>query len=1079
MQTPSPILWAAACTFLPSLAVPALAQENPESDPFQALVRPTEWQAPEVEEKSFSVPEGFSVNLFASEPMINKPFNLAFDERGRLWVTTSTEYPWPAAKERWEDEHGTRVRDSADAIKILEDTDGDGRADKVTTFADGLNVPIGVLPYGRGCIAWSIPNIWYFEDTDGDGVCDRRQILFGPLGYERDTHGNIASLRLGEDGWVYATHGFNNVSRIEVRPENRRTPLDESQPRRPTPNWQNAALGPERLDWGNSVELSSGNVFRFRPDGSAVEIWAWGQVNPFGLTEDGWGNLYSADCHSNPMTQLIRCANYPSFGRPHDGMGFGPVMCEHSHGSTGICGPLYLFGGVWGPEWDHHFLVCNPVTSRINHDLITWTGATAKANELPDFMTSTDPWFRPVDIQLGPDGALYVADFYNRIIGHYEVDLNHPGRDRTSGRIWRVSQQGVTTLKHEITPEQAAARRLRREGPVAPVTTPHAAKALLEYRIGHPQVDAIPEIVAQLRQVPADDPVLRHTARLALRAAASLSGGFAKVLETPGAEALTPDLLVIARSIQTPEASRWLFDQVRKNPQLDRGELRLSLVSLARSLPEEQQGELVAFVQSAFAQELETQLDLFEAITQGVAQRGGRPVAAVLTWGGRLAEHYLRAEADMPVTAWEPAPGKEWEVETRSAEDGQTIAVLSSHGAAGEQYTGTLRSPAIACPPRFSFWLCGHRGFPNQLAHEKNFARLVDAETGEELHRAWPPRSDVAQKIEWDMAAHAGRPVRFELVDGDDGSAYAWLGAGRFAPAVLAVPPADAGARGRRLATLATFAAEQKLTALVPTLAALLSRGDVDDATKAALAQALADFQNPKVIAEALRTAPARLQATLAEILAGSVKGARELLLAGSPRLLTLPAVAQKIAALPDADLHRQVEEATRDLPPANEEAAALVAARLREFLAARAAGQTDLERGRRVFDAQCALCHQLGGRGQVVGPQLDGVGNRGVERLCEDILDPNREIDPMFYLRLLTLKDGTVVSGLMRRVEGAQTVLADATGRETAVANEQIAESQEMKISLMPPTFGQTLSPQEFSDLLAFLLSQVPASHE
>jgi glucose/arabinose dehydrogenase len=332
-------------------------------------------------------------------------------------VSSSVEYPYSADKARWSDEKGTRVKDSRDAIKILEDTDGDGKADKVTDFADGLNIPTGVLPWHKpehkaGCIAWSIPNIWYFADTDGDDKADVREVLFGPLGYEKDTHGMCSSFRLGLDGWVYATHGFNNTSHFKAKD-------------------------------GSTLDLHSGNVFRFKPDGSRVEPWTHGQVNPFGLAWDRYGNLYSADCHSSPIYQLIRGACYPSFGKPHDGLGFAPVMCEHSHGSTGICGIVYIDGGVWGPEWDDHTFVGNCVTSRVNHDKVTFTGSTPKANEQPDFLTSDDPWFRPVDLQLGPDNALYIADFYNKIIGHYEVPLDHPGRDKERGRIWRVVKKGV------------------------------------------------------------------------------------------------------------------------------------------------------------------------------------------------------------------------------------------------------------------------------------------------------------------------------------------------------------------------------------------------------------------------------------------------------------------------------------------------------------------------------------------------------------------------------------------------------------------------------------------------------------
>ena len=380
------------------------------------LVRESDALTPEQERAGFHVPEGFEVQLFASEPMINKPINMAFDARGRLWVSSTIEYPYSADKSRWSDEQGTRVKDSRDAIKILEDTDGDGKADKVTDFADGLNIPTGVLPWHKpehkaGCIAWSIPNIWYFADTDGDDKADVREVLFGPLGYEKDTHGMCSSFRLGLDGWVYATHGFNNTSHFKAK--------DDS-----------------------TLDLHSGNVFRFKPDGSRVEPWTWGQVNPFGLAWDRYGNLYSADCHSSPIYQLIRGAYYPSFGKPHDGLGFAPVMCKHSHGSTGICGIAYIDGGVWGPEWDDHTFVGNVVTSRVNHDKITFTGSTPKANEQPDFLTSDDLWFRPVDLQLGPDNALYIADFYNKIIGHYEVPLDHPGRDRERGRIWRIVYTG-------------------------------------------------------------------------------------------------------------------------------------------------------------------------------------------------------------------------------------------------------------------------------------------------------------------------------------------------------------------------------------------------------------------------------------------------------------------------------------------------------------------------------------------------------------------------------------------------------------------------------------------------------------
>ena len=204
-------------------------------DPFAAGVRPTDALTPEEELKAFRVPPDFRMELFAAEPQINKPLNMAFDARGRLWVTSTVEYPYAAPADR-------AARDS---VRILEDTDGDGRADRVTVFADGLNIPMGVYPYRDGAIVFSIPNIYYLADTDDDGRADQRTLLYGPFGFDRDMHGLNNAFRRGYDGWVYACHGFNNESKVTA---------------------------PD----GSQVHMVSGNVYRFRADGSHIELFMRG-----------------------------------------------------------------------------------------------------------------------------------------------------------------------------------------------------------------------------------------------------------------------------------------------------------------------------------------------------------------------------------------------------------------------------------------------------------------------------------------------------------------------------------------------------------------------------------------------------------------------------------------------------------------------------------------------------------------------------------------------------------------------------------------------------------------------------------
>lgn len=146
-----------------TLAVP------PSEEAFRSGVRPTEPLTPDQQQSTFHLPAGFEINLFAAEPDIQKPMNLAIDAAGRVWMTGSVEYPYAAAEGQ-----------GHDVIRVLEDTDADGRADKITTFVDGLNIPIGLYPYRDGVIAYSMPNIWFFHDTDGDGRADRAKSCTAP-----------------------------------------------------------------------------------------------------------------------------------------------------------------------------------------------------------------------------------------------------------------------------------------------------------------------------------------------------------------------------------------------------------------------------------------------------------------------------------------------------------------------------------------------------------------------------------------------------------------------------------------------------------------------------------------------------------------------------------------------------------------------------------------------------------------------------------------------------------------------------------------------------------------------------------
>ncbi|HMJ63729.1 MAG TPA: PVC-type heme-binding CxxCH protein [Candidatus Binatia bacterium] len=1135
------------------------------ADPFSEYVRSTDPLTPEAELKTFHLPDGFEIQLFAAEPQISKPMNMAFDERGRLWITQSREYPFPVPLDK----------KGRDEIKILEDTDGDGRADRITTFVDELNIPIGIYPYRGGVIAWSIPNIWYFQDTDGDGKADKREVLFGPLGWEKDTHGMNSSFRRGYDGWIYLTHGFNNTSVVKGRD-------------------------------GSEITLNSGNTYRIRPDGSRVEPNTWGQVNPFGLTFDPLGNLYSADCHSSPIYQLLRGGHYPSFGKPDDGLGFAPTLMQHSHNSTAIGGIMYYADDQWPAEFRDNIFVGNVMTSRVNRDSTRFTGSSPTAKELPDFLTTDDSWFRPVDLQLGPDGALYVADFYNRIIGHYEVPLTHPGRDRERGRIWRITYRAPGVRKTErrlnlvgLTPDQVigelASPNLTRRMLAMNHLTDNIGRAALEparralatsrdantkvhslwvlHRLGgldartlaeaasdrelrvrthvmrvlsetpnwtdehrktalaglrdadanvqraaadalgqHPAPEQVRPLLDLRQRVAKSDNHLLYTVRMAVRNQLKSEGAFAALpKEIPETDSRA--IADVAIAVPSQDAGAFLSRHVEQftEPAETLGKY---LRHIAKYLPADGVDRLVQLARRQFADDIDTQLTMFKAVQEGVAQRGAALSAPAKMWGEEIAIALLKAPADSAMT-WRNTPiegmketKNPWFVQKRQCADGKSDRFLSSLPSGGEHLTGVLRSTIFAIPPRITFYLAGHDGPPDKGPKGKNMVRLRVEDGDAVLVQAAPPRNDTAQKVTWDLSAHAGKQGHIEVVDGDTGSAYAWLAIGRFDPPVVGIPKVDPSELAKRQQAGADLARTLQIKRLQPDLTRLLTNSDAE--TEAAAGRAIASFSgNDELVAlvsvlaeqsattavrerilgvlaqppdaaqiheaatETMRVAPHRMQIKLAQALASSSKGSETLLQVVKDRiapaaLLQERAVREKLVASSPA-LAAQIDELTRGLTPPNEAIQKLIDQRRRSF----SGSKPRLTEGAQLFAKNCAVCHQLEGLGGLVGPQLDGIGNRGLERLCEDLLDPNRSVDHAFRTTLLVLKDGDIVSGLLRREEGATIVLADSTGKEINVDQKQVTARRQSDTSLMPENFGELLSAQEFTDLMGFLLSK------
>lgn len=1016
-----------------------VAAPPPQDDPFKAIVRPTEPRTPEAERAAFHLPPGFTMQLVAAEPDLRKPMNLAWDATGRLWLTESREYPFPAEPDQ----------PGRDTIRIFSDFDADGRARRVEIFADGLNIPIGLYPFrspnaaGRvtwKCVVWSIPNIWLLEDTDDDGRADRRDVLFGPLGWQRDTHGNLASFRRGLDGYVYGTHGFNNETTFVGRD-------------------------------GSRVDLQSGNTWRATLDGRRVEGWTRGQVNPFGLAWDDHGNLFSADCHSSPIYQLLRGGWYPSFGKPHDGRGFAPQTVRHSHNSTAICGPIYVCDAAWPAELQDHMFVCNVMTSSLNHDRIEWRGSSSHGVELSDFLTCDDPWFRPVDLSWGPDGALYVADFYNRIIGHYEVPLTHPGRDRERGRLWRIVYRGATgDSRAKSTPQPSLELPVEVAGLVDELgaTNPTRRRLALDEltdRCGPAAIEALRGAVAdtplsvgeaQSRRAAAfrkfhalyglqrlgaleegellaattdADPLVRvHALRIAaerrstppivarLRAACDDADPFVVRAAVEGlglhceAANVAPLLEAIERAPEADDHLRYAIRLALRSQFLDADALAAVDFAAIDARRRTLLFEVLDSVPTAAA--AERQLELVDDLPDEAA------AAALPSLAKRLMATHRTQLVEL--------------VQRRFANSSATQAKLLR----GLLETDGDRGPPL--DPALQPWA--------EATTRTFVAATMQAADGPELAQHLTTAAELVRRT-------GPADLRATLA------------------AMFAHPRGDADSRAAAAAAIAAVAPDQ--AAPVFEFLADARRAGNERLRLAAIVAGMRTPEADAALVEILRTAGASLRPGFAAALAGSPAGAEKLIEACEEgrvpaTVLRERAVADRLTAHKMPELTRRTAALIEKLPPANVEIDAAIAERRTAY----AAAKPDLVRGAELFVKHCSACHAVGGRGGNISLQLDGIGTRGVERLIEDVLDPNRNVDRAFRSSVIVTSDGLVVTGLVRRVEGGRLVLAESTGKERTIATADVESRTESPSSIMPTGFNDALRGADLFDLLGYLMS-------
>ncbi|MDC0325128.1 HEAT repeat domain-containing protein [bacterium] len=341
---------------------------------------------------NFELLAGYQVNLFATDPMLANPVHMNWDSKGRLWVACSWSYPQIKPGEI-----------ANDKIIILEDTDNDGAADKSTIFADGLYLPTGIELANGGCYVGQSPDVFFLKDTNGDNVADIKELALTGFGIE-DSHHSISAWRRGPGGWIYFQEGIFLHSQIETQ-------------------------------YG-VLRNFNGGVYQYNPRTQEIRLFCRGTGgNPWGHVFDRWGQSFMVN---NPRIMYLS----PATGNSGESVPVGAIITTSKQ-----CGGDLATGSHIGDDLRGQLLTGRFKERTVVRYEFIEKGAGFSANVLEPLISSKHPNFRPVDVKTGPDGAIYIADWYNSIINHAQHDFRDPRRDNEHGRIWRITRKGSPLVK--------------------------------------------------------------------------------------------------------------------------------------------------------------------------------------------------------------------------------------------------------------------------------------------------------------------------------------------------------------------------------------------------------------------------------------------------------------------------------------------------------------------------------------------------------------------------------------------------------------------------------------------------------
>jgi putative membrane-bound dehydrogenase-like protein len=984
--------------------------------------------------KGFNLHPEFNISLVADENIAEKIMSLEWDARGRLWVVETPEYPggrdihkndgkitpWRLRNPNEFPIGGKEKRANRDRISILEDTNGDGVMDKKTVFADGFELATSVVLYKDGAIITQAPDIYFVRDTDGDGKADKVEVLFTGWG-TFDTHAVTSNLRWGPDGWIYGSVGYSSGD-------------------------VTSADGQKKFG-----RISAG-LYRFRPDGSALEQIASGACNTWGceIAPDGEIFFSTATC-GQPILHVVLPEKTISRAGVPGVRSANPIMEENKvfparketrqpyvqidwvGAWTAASGATIYDGGAWptrwqGPSWS--FFLHEPTVWLMHHEFldpngVTYQGRREEGRKETHFLTSTDYWFKPIHSRVGPDGALYLVDMYNQIAVHNDTRgpahgarnaASRPDRDHHFTRVYRIQHKQATALPqfdlNSKTPAKLVAMLDHPNGWVRAT-----ANRLLSEGAGRAVVAAIENQTT--------------TAKTAY-------GRMQALWVLHNLNLLNPDLLVAAASDRDAVVRK---NAMRIGAEQDNSRVEPPIELVRQMLADPDQRVRVAALLACAT--LTPNREFADAL-----------VAAWPT----LQNQYLETAA-LAVTVKDPV------LYLGAALDAKDPAPLAGMVAQLARQVAQQNSPEAA--RALVLALTGKSAGVDAL-------KVVALQSlTAQLKTEVKPAKDAAlggalrQLLAADATASAVLPlvVRWDFVSEVGGATKPAISK---AEARLADKSLSDTERGQIAANLLGVRALDP--SIVPAVSAIVG-SDASPAFQKRVIEALGTTSEAAV-GQTLLSAMPNLSFDLREAAFGQLIRRSDWSMAlvqalaerkFDPTLLGL-ANLYRLRTHADAAVADRATKVLAELRgPEQQQKDVVITKLLPEVIKAGNAAK-----GAKVFTENCATCHKFKNEGAEFAPNLTGMGAHGPEDLIVHIVDPNRVVEPNFYTVSLETKDDLSYDGIVLRENNAVVTLRNQTG-EIEIRKDNIQSRRNHTRSLMPEGYEQ-LGVENLCDLLTFL---------